>query len=118
MSLMLRWFSALRGRKVGEDRSGNQYFEGRAIRNGHGPTRRWVVYAGAPEATAVPPEWHGWLHHVTPTPLDENRRYPWQRDHQPNATGTALAYRPAGHDYAGGQRAPTAGDYDAWTPGS
>jgi NADH:ubiquinone oxidoreductase subunit len=39
-------------------------------------------------------------------------------DHQPNLTGTPQAYRPAGHDYAGGRRNRTTGDYEAWTPGS
>ena len=33
-------------------------------------------------------------------------------------TGTALAYRPPGHDYKGGERPKTAGDYEAWTPGA
>ncbi len=117
MSLVMRWLSPLRGRQVGTDEFGNRYFEGRATRAGHGPSRRWVVYPGVAEATAVPPEWHGWLHHTTEAPLDPARRHPWQIGHQPNATGTAAAYRPLGHDYAGGQRAPTAGDYEAWTPG-
>jgi NADH:ubiquinone oxidoreductase subunit len=35
----------------------------------------------------------------------------------PNATGTPLAYRPPGHDYEGGNRAPAADDYEPWTPG-
>jgi NADH:ubiquinone oxidoreductase subunit len=39
-------------------------------------------------------------------------------EHRPNPTGTAAAYRPQGHDYAGGRRQRTAGDYEAWTPGS
>ena len=70
------------------------------------------------EATVVPPEWHAWLHHTTDSPLDATRRLPWMKPHQPNMTGTPQAYRPAGHDLAGGKRAPTAGDYEAWTPGS
>ena len=66
----------------------------------------------------VPPEWHAWLHHTTAAPLAETKLYPWQQEHQPNLTGTAHAYRPAGHDYVGGTRRVTGGDYEAWTPGS
>ena len=36
----------------------------------------------------------------------------------PVATGTASSYRPAGHDYNGGQRAKATGDYESWTPGA
>ena len=117
MSLFLRLFSPLKGRQVGTDRFGNVYYETRHVVPGFAHTRRWVVYAKDAEATNVPPEWHGWLPHATPV-LDETKRYPWQLDHQPNLTGTALAYRPSGHDYEGGQRRQTAGDYEAWTPGS
>ncbi len=51
-------------RKVGTDQSGNRYFAARP-RKGYAHERRWVIYKGTPEATKVPPEWHGWLHHQT-----------------------------------------------------
>ena len=117
MNVLFRLLSPLRGRKVGTDRAGNTYWEAGRVRAGYDRPRRWVLFAAATEASAVPPEWHGWLHHVG-QPLDDTKRLPWQRDHQPNMTGTALAYRPAGHDYEGGERRATAGDYEAWTPGS
>ena len=113
-----RLLARLSGRQVGTDRFGNAYFESRRDFLAYGRTRRWVIYSGSPEATKVPPEWHAWLHHTTDTPLTEERRYPWQVEHRPNPTGTALAYRPFGHDYQGGRRPETAGDYEAWTPGS
>ena len=31
--------------------------------------RRWVLYAGEAEASAVPAEWHSWLHFTTDAPL-------------------------------------------------
>ena len=43
-------------------------------------------------------------------------RYPWQKEHLPNLTGTPAAYRPAGHTLEGGQRQPATGDYEPWTP--
>ncbi|WP_426958859.1 NADH:ubiquinone oxidoreductase subunit NDUFA12 [Muricoccus radiodurans] len=117
MSALQRWLSGFSGRQVGTDSAGNVYFESRRDYRGYGRKRRWVIYAGPAEATVVPPEWHGWLHHTTAAPL-ERPRLPWIKEHRPNLTGTPHAYRPKGHDLVGGQRAPTAGDYEAWTPGS
>jgi NADH:ubiquinone oxidoreductase subunit len=116
-----RLLARLSGRQIGTDRFGNAYFESRADYRSYasyGRKRRWVVYSGAADPTTVPPEWHGWLHHTTDTPLPEEKRYPWIAEHRPNPTGTPQAYRPHGHDYQGGRRRETAGDYEAWTPGS
>jgi NADH:ubiquinone oxidoreductase subunit len=117
MSFFARLTARLSGRKIGADRFGNVYYESRTPFMAYGRTRRWVVYAGDAEATKVPPEWHAWLHHTTPAPLPEGKLYAWQEEHRPNPTGTANAYRPSGHDYAGGRRIATGGDYEAWTPG-
>ena len=116
MTVFSRLSARLSGREVGTDRFGNRYYESRADFMGYGRKRRFVVYPGAPDPTAVPPEWHGWLHHTADAPLPEAKKHPWMIEHRPNPTGTAMSWRPAGHDYAGGQRAPTAGDYEAWTP--
>lgn len=118
MSFLHRLIAGFRSTRIGSDRFGNTYYESPKAFLDYGRKRRFVIYAGAPDPTAVPPEWHAWLHHVTPAPLPEGKRLPWQKEHRPNLTGTPGAYRPAGHDYAGGQRAVTAGDYEAWTPGS
>lgn len=117
MTIGTRIFTWLNGRAVGTDDAGNLYYEEKRARSGAKP-RRWVMYKGAPEASAVPPEWHAWLHYTTDAPLAAQQRRPWQKPHQPNATGTAASYRPPGHDYQGGQRARATGDYEAWTPGS
>jgi len=117
MSFLLRLTSGLSGRKVGTDRFGNVYFEGRKEQPIYRRKRRWVIYAKGAEATNVPPEWHAWLHHVTDAPLSETKLYPWQQEHRPNMTGTPEAWRPAGHDYVRGARRVTGGDYQAWTPG-
>ncbi|MDE2333057.1 MAG: NADH:ubiquinone oxidoreductase subunit NDUFA12 [Rhodospirillales bacterium] len=105
----------LHGRQVGHDETGNRYFEERRPRGRR--ARRWVLYAGAAEASAVPPEWHAWLHYLVDAPLTGPRRA-WQAPHLANQTGTPAAYRPAGHDYAGGHRQAATGDYEAWTPGT
>ncbi len=108
-TLLTTWWS---GSKVGEDKYGNRYFQ---TRDGK---RRWVVYAGTVEASRVPPDWHGWLHHTfEKSPTEEPFRVkPWEAEYQPNLTGTADAYRPSGSLWAEGQRPPATGDYEAWRP--
>jgi NADH:ubiquinone oxidoreductase subunit len=117
-------FTWWNGRLVGTDQFGNRYYREktlRPLRPGGGRDsreRRWVIYQGAPEATKVPPEWHAWLHHtIDGVPLDAGRpKYPWQKPHLPNLTGTRFAYRPPGSLLKGGHRAPTTGDYEPWQP--
>ena len=117
MTIGTRLFTWLKGLSVGQDSAGNRYYQEKRPRAGI-RSRRWVIYAGAPEASTVPPEWHSWLHHTTDAPLASIGRKPWQKPHVPNLTGSVGGYRPAGHDYSGGRRAAATGDYEAWTPGS
>ena len=103
---------------VGEDEFGNRYYEARTNKDSYDRhKRRWVTYRGYAEATKVPPDWHGWLHHTwqeppTRAPL---ARKPWEQPHQENLTGTALAYRPRTSILAPQPVAP-ARDYEAWAP--
>lgn len=104
-------------KKIGEDGFGNVYYQGKPLK-GYKRPRRWVMYKGKPEASSVPPEWHGWLHHqsdVVPSEGETPRRE-WQVAPQANMTGTNLAYRPPGHILEGGQRGKATGDYEAWNP--
>ena len=103
--------------KVGSDAFGNQYYEERRARRGR-PPRRYVRYNGMSEASKVPADWHGWLHHTEPNPPPTGGylRHDWQQDHLPNTTGTRHAHRPAGHLLRGGKRAGATGDYEPWTP--
>jgi NADH:ubiquinone oxidoreductase subunit len=104
------------GHHIGQDGFGNQYFRQRAAAAAGARPRRWVVYAAAPDASTIGPEWHAWLHYLTDQPLPETGRKPWQKPHQPNQTGTPSGYRPAGHDYSGGKRAHASADYEPWSP--
>jgi NADH:ubiquinone oxidoreductase subunit len=106
-----------RGRRVGADEQGNTYYEERRP-SLDGRKRRWVLYKGYAEPSKVPPDWHGWLHHVFDAPPNETplKRRAWEKDHQPNLTGTPGAYRPPGSLAASGERAKATGDYQAWTP--
>jgi NADH:ubiquinone oxidoreductase subunit len=117
---IMTWF---RGELVGEDEAGNRYFRDKRhlarAPGGGRPSRerRWVLYNGAVEASRVPPEWHGWLHHTLDEPPAPGRpRYPWQKPHQPNMTGTPEAYRPPGSLLRGGARERATADYEPWRP--
>ena len=115
MSIGTRLYTWLYGELVGTDRFGNRYYRGK--KQLHERERRWVLYSGTPEASKVPPEWHGWLHgSQAEPPKSEAKQRPWEQEHLPNRTGTALAYRPPGHTLSGGRRAPATGDYEPWTP--
>jgi NADH:ubiquinone oxidoreductase subunit len=108
-----------RGVFVGQDEFGNKYYEAKDTSDSYdGRKRRWVIYDGYAEASKVPPDWHGWLHHTfadppTSAPLP---RKAWEKDYQPNLTGTRFAWRPKGSLARGGERPRATGDYEAWTP--
>ena len=110
-----RLWSRRNGSQIGRDALGNAYFEAGKATDGR--KRRWVIYAGANDASRVAAEWHGWLHHTTdivPSELPAPRA--WQKESLPNLTGTGAAYRPAGALERGGNRAAATGDYEAWSP--
>jgi len=103
MTLGTRLLTWLRGELVGTDSLGNRYYRekgNRPLRRGGGRAsreKRWVWYNGEPEGSKVPPEWHAWLHHtVDEIPRADRVRYPWEKEHLPNMTGTPLAYHPPG----------------------
>lgn len=115
-------WSARNGVEVGTDFAGNKYYRGKKREKAGQPfpgrERRWVIYAGANDASNVPAEWHGWLHGAFDD-VPESRLPPpriWEADYTPNATGTAAAYRPQGALERGGKRAAAKGDYEAWSP--
>jgi NADH:ubiquinone oxidoreductase subunit len=107
--MLTTWTS---GNAVGTDDFGNRYYQ-----NKDG-SRRWVLYNGTVEASRVPADWHGWLHHTFAEPPTQVpfKTKPWEAAHQPNLTGTLGALRPSGSLQASGQRPAATGDYQAWKP--
>jgi len=99
-----------KGVRVGEDEQGNVYYE---TRDG---LRRWVIFNGEAEASRVNADWHGWLHHTfKDAPSDKPLAHKeWEKPHQENLTGTAMAYAPAGSLRAAKPASRT--DYEAWQP--
>lgn len=104
---------------VGEDDYGNKYYQENKV-SLEGRPRRYVTYNGYADASRIPPDWHGWLHHTFDLPPTEAPfvLQPWEKPHRPNMTGTRFAYRPKGSLSApDGGKAISAG-YEAWKPGS
>ncbi|QUD88128.1 NADH:ubiquinone oxidoreductase subunit NDUFA12 [Phenylobacterium montanum] len=115
----LRLTIAKNGQFVGEDEYGNRYYEARNAADSYdGRKRRWVMYKGYAEASKVPAEWHGWLRYTfdEPPTVAPLLRRSWEKDHLPNLTGTAHAWRPPGSLAVTGERPAATGDYQAWRP--
>ncbi len=101
------------GHKVGEDDQGNVYYQN------EGGSRRWVIYANGAEASKVPAEWHGWMHHTVDVPPTEEHYTPkpWQKPSRPNLTGTPDAYHPPGSTLRPlGEKTPPTRAYEPWRP--
>jgi NADH:ubiquinone oxidoreductase subunit len=117
-TLATRFFTWRKGEHVGTDATGNRYYRAKSAMPDSIPERRWVIFNGYSEATAIPPGWHGWMHHrtnVVPSALDAPDRE-WQKPHQQNLTGSAAAYRPPG-SIVGAERPKLADpSYQAWRP--
>ncbi len=112
-----RIYTALNGRLIGRDEFGNRYYTTRRISKNM-RERRWVIYVDEDEASRVPASWHGWLHHSSEFPPNEQNQDPksWEKPHLPNMTGTTEAYLPPGHVLKGGKRSAATGDYESWRP--
>jgi len=77
------------GKLIGTDSFGNKYYESKK-------GKRWVIYYGEVDASKIPVEWYSWIH-FTPNKIEKNhdlKKYEWQKPHQPNLTGTEMAYYP------------------------
>ncbi len=109
-TLNTRLFTRRKGIKVGEDEQGNVYY-----RNAD-DSKRWVMYNGEIEASRIGADWHGWLHRTFDmAPTDKPLLHkPWEKPHQENLSGTAMAYAPAGSIRAG--TPVERRDYEAWSP--
>jgi NADH:ubiquinone oxidoreductase subunit len=99
---------------VGADEFGNKYYISKA-KDAEGKFRRTVIYNGKAEPSKVPPVWHAWLHYLTDEFPSASKKYKWQKEHQPNLTGTKNAHKPNGHPLNENRKDLTK-YYDAWQP--
>ncbi|ATX65098.1 NADH:ubiquinone oxidoreductase subunit NDUFA12 [Roseinatronobacter bogoriensis] len=109
-TLNTAFFTWRHGIKVGEDTQGNIFYRSKD------GAKRWVIYNGESEASRVSPDWHGWLHHTWDEPPTDRplTHKAWEKPHQENLTGSAMAYAPQG-SIRRAEPAPRK-DYEAWTP--
>jgi len=77
------------GTYVGKDYFGNKYYKNKN-------NERWVIYSENVEATKITSDWFLWMHHTTDKIPDENekKKYSWQKEHEPNKSGTKNSYKP------------------------
>jgi NADH:ubiquinone oxidoreductase subunit len=99
------------GNEVGRDDAGNVYYQSKR-------GRRWVIYSGDNDGSRVPPGWQMWLKGTIDGLPDEALppMRKWQKEPQPNLTGTMAAFRPDGALGSGKIRPASTGDYQPWTP--
>jgi NADH:ubiquinone oxidoreductase subunit len=109
-TLNTQLFTWRKGVRVGEDDQGNIYYRTKDDK------RRWVIFKGEAEASRINPEWHGWLHHTWNAPPNEQplKHKSWEKPHEENRTGSALAYVPAGSLH--NSQTKDRQDYEAWQP--
>ncbi|KAK4740658.1 hypothetical protein SAY87_024246 [Trapa incisa] len=109
------------GTVVGVDKFGNKYYENTTVQYGQ---HRWVEFAEKSRynASQVPPEWHGWLHHITDHTGDEAsgllmlkpKRYGVEHRENFSGEGDEFIYHSKGHALNPGQRDWTR--YQPWQP--
>mgnify|MGYP001369374749 CR=1 FL=1 len=76
------------GRYVGKDEFGNKYYKNKK-------DERWVIYSKNIEATTITSNWFMWMHHtVDKVPINDKKKYLWQKDHLENKTGSNEKYSP------------------------
>ena len=111
-TIIYTWFY---GNLVGKDEFGNKYYSNLkdfSDRN----ARRWVIFNGIIEATKIPPHWHAWLHKsIDSPPINYKHKYVWQKDHEPNFTGTIDAYHPKKHSMSSKPNLDKK-EYERWNP--
>jgi len=101
-------YTLFTGKFVGKDQFGNKYYF-----NAKG--KRWVIYNKNVEASKIPPEWHSWIHFIgKKIPADSEKKYPWQKKHEENLTGTNKAYRPEGSLVSNPRKNEK--KYESWKP--
>ncbi|WP_026296634.1 NADH:ubiquinone oxidoreductase subunit NDUFA12 [Hirschia maritima] len=102
---------------IGEDEWGNKFYEEKKPSQ-ESRKRRYIIYNGAAEPSRVSADWHGWLHHTFDKPPTEEplEKKSFEQPHQPNLTGTLMAYKPKGSLARQDDRTKTASDYEAWDP--
>lgn len=95
MSFIDKFLAKIWAKKIGKDDFGNEYYVS-CFKNHLGRNKRLVIYNGLDLSSKVPPMWHAWLYYMTDeVPLGNKKKFEWERDFEPNLTGTKYAYEPS-----------------------
>ena len=109
-------YTYLFGKFVGSDEFNNKYYCNSKDFNNK-KFKRWVIFANEIEASTIPSHWHAWLHKsIDNPPINYKHKYPWQKKHKPNLTGTSNAYFPNSHPMSESKKKQIKKDYDVWKP--
>ena len=116
MNLGTSIYTWLYGNFVGEDNFNNKYYcNSKDFKDFK--SKRWVIFNGEIEASKIPPHWHAWLHKsIDAPPINYSHKYVWQRDREPNLTGTKDAYYPDSHPLSKSNDKTIESEYESWSP--
>tara|TARA_B100001250_G_C19236825_1_gene544745 strand:+ start:108 stop:458 length:351 start_codon:yes stop_codon:yes gene_type:complete len=116
MSIGTKIYTWIYGNYVGSDELENKYYCNSKDFNNIN-YKRWVIFKGEIEASKIPPHWHAWLHKsIDKPPINYTHEYDWQKNHQPNYTGTSKAYYPISHPLSNSSKKTDDSDYEKWQP--
>jgi NADH:ubiquinone oxidoreductase subunit len=112
-TLLSNW---LYSKIVGQDQFGNRYYIAKN-KDAAGKYARTVIYKGINEPSKVPALWHQWLHYMSDQIPDNKKKHAWEKEHQPNATGTKFAHHNVEHDEQGKKITTSVNNlYQPWIP--
>ena len=84
-------YSFLKGKKIGQDKIGNKFYIHKKNKN-----KKWVLFKYKVDPTSLDVKWQIWLtttNSKVPIAIEENN-FKWQKEKQPNLTGTINSYHP------------------------
>ena len=117
MNIGTRIYTWIYGKFVSVDEFGNRYYCN--SKNFEDPkSKRWVIFNGEIEASKIPPHWHAWLHKtINIPPINYSHKYSWQKNIEPNSTGTSKAYFPNPKYLAKSKKSKKIDiEYEKWQP--
>jgi len=115
MQFLSNLFIKLTSDFKGEDAFGNKYYESKRVNRSFNRKARYIVFSGEVEQSKTPANWFNWLHYQCDNiPQNNNKKYSWERKHQPNLSGTKHAYYPDGHTL--GDKQNIKKTYTSWSP--
>ena len=117
MNIGTKIYTWVYGTLVDVDEFGNKYYCN-SKKFEDSTAKRWVIFKDEIEASKIPPHWHAWLHKtIDIPPINYSHKYSWQKNSEPNLTGTPKAYFPNSQNLAKlKNRKKNDIEYEKWQP--